>query len=340
MSQSGEVIPPVLLPPLEVALAKGVKGIPPAAALPGQMLFEPKFDGYRVLIFRDRDRTSLWSRQGKDLTRYFPELVKASVSMIPAGCIVDGEALVWSEGRLHFEALQRRLSAGKEGLRRLVLELPANFVGFDVLGVAGQDARGLPLTDRRALLEELATHWAPPLSVSPQTADRELARQWFEGVAGARLEGLVVKSSIQPYAGGKRIWLKYKHTETVDVVCAAVTGPITQPSAIIAGLPVDGELRIVGRSTVLSTRTALSLAPHLSAPSGAHPWPEEISESALNRFSKDKGPVRLTLVEPVVVEVSADVAWSGQSFRHPLRYLRIRPELDPAAVELPAHLPV
>ncbi|MFC9336422.1 hypothetical protein [Arthrobacter sp. NPDC057009] len=150
MTRSGEVTASALRPPLEVVLAKAVKGIPAPAALPGQMLFEPKFDGYRALIFRDQDRVRLWSRQGKDLTRYFPDLEEAAAAMIPPGCVVDGEAVVWSEGRLNFEALQRRLSAGREGLRSMLVELPANFVGFDILGVAGQDARGLTLSDRRA----------------------------------------------------------------------------------------------------------------------------------------------------------------------------------------------
>ncbi|MFF2842490.1 hypothetical protein [Paenarthrobacter sp. NPDC057981] len=113
---------------------------------------------------------------------------------------------------------------------------------------------------------------------------------------------------------------------------------MTLPQAIIVGLPVAAILRIVGRSTVLSTRAGRELGRHLRPGQPGHPWPEEISETSLNRFSKDKGPVHLTLVEPIVVEVAADVAWSGKSFRHPLSLLRVRPELDPADVELPPHL--
>lgn len=135
-----------------------------------------------------------------------------------------------------------------------------------------------------------------------------------------------------------QIRLKLKHKDVLDVVCAAVIGSLTQPQAIVAGLPVDGQLRIVGRSTVLSTRTGRELGRQLTPARPGHPWPEEISETSLNRFSNDKGPVHLTLVEPLVVEVSADVAWSGTSFRHPLAYQRARPELDPADVELPPHI--
>ncbi len=131
--------------------------------------------------------------------------------------VVDGEAVVWSGGRLDVEALQRRLIAGK-GLRALVRELPASFAGFDVLSVAGHDTRALPLRDRRALLEELATEWSPPLSLSPTTSDPETAKQWMNDLAAAGVEGLLIKSSKQPYESGKRAWFKYKTRTSVDIV--------------------------------------------------------------------------------------------------------------------------
>jgi hypothetical protein len=129
--------------------------------------------------------------------------------------------------------------------------------------------------------------------------------------------------------------LKYKRRWETDVVCGAVVGPINRPREIVAGLPMDGELRIVGRSSVLSARDSTALARWLRSPSGPHPWPEEVKGSALDRFNRDASPVALTLVEPVVVEVSADTAWSGQSFRHALRFRRVRPELPPEEVLLP-----
>ncbi|SLK00865.1 ATP dependent DNA ligase domain-containing protein [Arthrobacter sp. P2b] len=302
------------------------------------MLFEPKFDGYRVLIFRDHDRVSIWSRQGKELTRYFPDLAEAAASMIPPGCVIDGEAVVWSDGRLNFEALQRRLSGGKERLRTIALAQPASFVGFDVLGVAGQDARDMPLSQRRALLEELATIWAPPLSLSPQTTDRDLAQQWFEGLAGAGMEGLMAKSSTQTYTGGKRIWLKSKHISELDVICGAVIGPIERPTEIVAGLPIDHELRIVGRSSPLKAADSRALARWLTSPTTIHPWPTMVKGTTLDRFNRDASPTQLTLVDPVVIEVLTDAAWSGQSFRHSLRFRRVRPELEPADVEVPPRL--
>lgn len=282
---------------------------------------------------------SLWFRQGKDLTRYFPDLEEAAAAIIPLGCVVDGEAVVWSEVRLNFEALQRRLSAGREGLRSMVVEVPANFVGFDVLGVAGQDARALPLIDRRALLEELATQWSPPLSLSPQTTDRELARQWFEGLAGAGMEGLVAKSSSQAYFAGKRIWLKAKHVSELDVVCAAVIGPLRRPTEIVAGLPIGGELHIVGLSSALKPVDARPIVPWLRPPAGTHPWPSTVKGTTLDRFNRDASPVELTLVDPLVVEVMADTAWSGQAFRHALRFRRVRPELRWDEVSSPFDAP-
>jgi hypothetical protein len=127
-----------------------------------------------------------------------------------------------------------------------------------------------------------------------------------------------------------------KHRDVLDVVCGAVIGSRSQPIAFAAGLPIGGKLRIVGRSSVLSGKAGRELARYLRPPAGVHPWPEVISQGVLDRFSKERGPVTLTLVEPVVVEVSADVAWSGRSFRHSLRYLRARPELSPETVAPPS----
>lgn len=279
----------------------------------------------------------MWSRQGKELTRYFPDLVAAAVEQIPSGCVVDGEALIWSGDRLDFNSLQQRMTTSRQALPAFVRERPASFAAFDLLAVAGHDIRGVPLSDRRALLEELAGNWSRPLNLSPATSDRGLALTWFEDLAAAGIEGLVIKGAGQTYAP-ERIWLKVKHRDVLDVVCGAVIGSRTQPTAVVAGLPFGDRLRIVSRSTVLSAKTARELGKHLRPPAADHPWPEELNPGVLDRFSKEKGPVHLTLVEPVVVEVSADVAWSGRAFRHPLRLLRVRPDLPPGEVRPSAHL--
>lgn len=328
-------LPTGLVPPVKVALARAINTMPRGDTTHGAHLFEPKWDGYRSVAVRDDQGATLWSRQGKELSGYFPELCSAIVSAVPPGCVIDGEAVIWSQGRLNFTALQQRLGAGPKTLPGLVAASPANYVAFDVLAVAGHDARDLPLSQRRALLEELANVWEPPLSLSPATTDREIAAQWFEDLPPTGIEGLIIKDLNQPYTPGARSWLKLKHRETLDIICGAVIGPINQPSEIVAGLVLDGKLRIVGRSTPLKARDSRELARWLHPPVGGHPWPARVKGTALDRFNRDKEPVTLTLVEPLVVEVSADTAWSGRSFRHPLRLLRARPELSTADVTLP-----
>ncbi len=144
-----------------------------------------------------------------------------------------------------------------------------------------------------------------------------------------------IKGAGQSYEGGQRQWLKIKHRDTVDVVCAAVIGPLTRPEAIVSGLPIDGKLRIVGRSAPLKAAAAKLLGSQLQPGGPDHPWPHRVKSMILDRFNADAGETELTLVEPIVVEVSADTAMTGSSFRHAVRFIRARPELDPAAVEPP-----
>lgn len=312
--------------------------MPAVGALPGGCMYEPKWDGFRSVILAGADGVSLWSRQGRDLSKYFPDLLEAAAAQIPPGCVLDGEAVIWTDDKLDFDALQRRLVTSRAALPGLIQERPASFAAFDLLAVAGNDIRGLPLAERRELLEQLAADWEPPLNLSPVTGDRDEALKWFEELHHAGLEGLVVKGAGQPYQGAVRGWIKVKRREVVDVVCAAVIGSIARPQYIVAGLPVEGRLRIVGRSAPLSAKASRELAAYLRPPAGAHPWPEVVTETMLSRFSKDKGPVTLTLVEPLVVEISADTAWTGNAFRHSVRYQRPRPELAVDDVRLPDRL--
>lgn len=145
------------------------------------------------------------------------------------------------------------------------------------------------------------------------------------------------KGAGQQYEGGVRQWLTVKHWDTIDVVCTAVTGRRDRPTAIVAGLPINGELSIVGTTSALGRSAAGALSRQLHTPRPDHPWPEDVQRT-VHRFASGKEPVKLTRVEPLVVEVSVDVTWTGKSFRQPLRYLRARPDLDPAAVQLPEHL--
>ncbi len=310
--------------PPALALARAVPKIPAPDALPGGCVYEQKWDGYRLGIVRTEDSTVLWSRQGKDLTRYFPDLAAAAEDHIPPGFIVDGEAVIWTDDRLNFEALQKRLATSKKNLPAVVSERPASFVAFDLLQAVGTDIRNFPLSDRRELLEELASWWEPPLDLSPTTTDPAKATRWFETMPATGIEGLVIKGAAQEYLGAERQWLKVKHRETFDVVCAAVIGPINRPEMVVAGLHIDDQLRIVGRSSVLKASTSKALAAHLTPGSADHPWPVEVKSGAIDRFNSTNSTTILTLVEPLVVEVSADTAFSGSSRtaawrRHPSR---------------------
>lgn len=315
----------------ELALAR------PAFRLPtpggdASVWMEPKWDGYRVAIVRDEDGARLWSRQGKELTVAFPEISAAAVDQIPPGCVVDGELVMWSSGRLVFDELQRRMASRGRRAEQLMRELPASFVAFDVLAVADRDIRHHALSVRRMLLDELAVSWRPPLSLSPGTTDTELAFEWFDSMADAGIEGVVVKPLDGAYSPGQRAWVKVKRRETVDVVVGAVIGPLQRPEAVVVGIHVDGTLRIAGRSTPLTARAAQLLGELLQAPVGEHPWPAVVKRGAVDRFNAGREPVALTLVQPIVAEVSADAARSGYSFRHAVRFLRPRPDLDPREV--------
>lgn len=186
------------------------------------------------------------------MSKYFPDLLEAAAAQIPPGCVLDGEAVVWAGDELDFDALQRRLVTSKATLPGLIQERPASFAAFDMLAVAGHDIRGLDLAERRELLEQLAADWEPPLNLSPVTRDRDEALRWFEELHHAGLEGLVVKGAGQSYQGAFRQWIRVKRRESVDVVCGAVIGPIDKPQCIVVGLPVEGRLRIVGRSAPLA----------------------------------------------------------------------------------------
>ena len=316
------------LPP-RLALARMAAELPGVNALPGGCVYEPKWDGFRVVLAIDDDVT-LWSRRGTDLTTAFPELRDAAVAAVPPGCILDGEAVVWGNGRLDFDALQRRNGVGAKRAAQLARTEPASFVAFDVLAVAGYDARPHPYARRRELLEELASRWEPPLSVSPTTRSLSEAREWSESMAAAGIEGIVAKGSAQPYLEDQRQWIKVKRRQTIDVI-----GPMQRPEAVVIGLPFDGELHIVGRSAPLRPDASRALASQLHPPAGPHPWPEVVSPGAIDRFNAGRDPVQLTLIDPLVVEVSADIALSGRAFRHSVRYLRARPELDIAEVAAP-----
>ena len=320
-------LPPELAGPVAVQLSKPIATIPPANALPGGCLYEPKWDGYRLVVVRTASSTRLWSKQGRDLTDRFPDVAAAALAQVPAGTVLDGEVVIWHGDRLDFGLLQQRMVAAPGRMGALVAAHPASYVAFDVLAAGGSDLRGQRLARRRAELERLAARWAPPLQLSPATSDPAEARQWFTDFRPAGVEGLVAKGAGTRYAPGRREWLKVKSWETTEVLAGGVIGPIDRPSQLVAGRYRDGELVVVGRTSPLSPRQAAELAAVLSPAGDDHPWPDRIGTG---RFGGGKLSVPLTRVTPsAVVEVSADAALLAGVFRHPLRFVRVRPDLAP-----------
>jgi ATP-dependent DNA ligase len=323
-------LPPDLAGPVAVELAKSVRAIPPPNALPGGCRYEPKWDGYRLVIVRSARSTRLWSKQGRDLTDRFPDIAAAAVAQVPAGTVVDGEVVVWNGSRLDFGLLQQRMGTSPGRIGALVATAPASYVAFDLIAAGGTDLRRRTLRARREELESLAGRWAPPLQLSPLTADVEEARAWFTDFRAAGVEGLVVKGASGRYAPGRREWLKVKSWETTEVIAGGVIGPIERPSQLVAGLVRDGELVVVGRTSPLSPRQAEELAAVLTPAGPDHPWPDRIGTG---RFGGGRLSVPLTKVAPdVVVEVSADAALQAGVFRHPMRFVRVRTDLHPEDV--------
>ncbi|MGZ4505878.1 MAG: ATP-dependent DNA ligase [Blastococcus sp.] len=320
-------LPPGLAGPVAVQLSKPVATIPPADALPGGCLYEPKWDGYRLVVVRTASSTRLWSKQGRDLTDRFPDVAAAALAQVPAGTVLDGEVVIWHDDRLDFGLLQQRMVTAPGRIGALAAAYPASYVAFDLLAAGGADLRGQRLTRRRAELARLAARWAPPLQLSPATTDPDEARQWFTDFRPAGVEGLVAKGAGTRYAPGRRDWLKVKSWETTEVLAGGVIGPIDRPSQLVAGRYRHGELVVVGRTGPLSPRQAAELAAVLTPAGENHPWPDRIGTG---RFGGGRLSVPLTRVTPsAIVEVSADAALQAGVFRHPLRFVRVRPDLRP-----------
>lgn len=314
-------------------LCKAQEAIPTAAAMVGGTVLEPKWDGFRsALQVTPEGRVTYWSRNKTDLSTAFPDLVEAARDQVPAGVVLDGEVVVWVDGRLSFDHLQQRMASRPAAVARLAREQPASYVAFDILAVDGMDVRGLRWRDRRQLLDELAPGFEPPIQVSPYTEDQDVALEWFTALASAGVEGLVAKGAATRYRPGERgSWVKIKHRSQVDGIVGAVIGSVRRPESIVVGrYTVDGVLRIVGRSIALTSQQAKELAAALTeVPGSGHPWPAEIGGGHFGG-----GKVAITHVDPVlVVEVAADTALQAGRHRHALRLLRVRTDLAPEDVD-------
>ena len=202
------------MPPVSPMLAKSVSSIPPGAS------YEPKWDGFRSICFRDGDEVELGSRNERPMTRYFPELVAAAIAELPDRCVIDGEIIIATDGGLDFEALQQRMHPAASRVRMLAEQTPASFIAFDLLALGDDDYTQRPFSERRAALVDALAGVGPSIHVTPATTDLATAQRWFSEFEGAGLDGVVAKPLTSPYQPDKRVMFKIKHERTADCVVA------------------------------------------------------------------------------------------------------------------------
>jgi len=327
-------------PPLEPMLAKLSTDIPPE----GGWIFEPKWDGFRALVFKSGDEVYLQSRDLKPLGRYFPELEVTLRERLPARCVLDGEIVIATGDRLDFDALLQRIHPAASRVKMLAEQSPSSFVAWDLLAEGDEDLRAVPQGERRARLEKLLGDAQPPVYVTPATRDPALAREWFETFEGAGLDGVMAKPDAIGYQPGKRAMLKIKHQRTADCVVAGFRwykgGKGTLVGSLLLGLyDSAGVLHHVGIASSFKQTERAKLADMLRPlTEGAredHPWrdwaewqDQETSQrlpGATSRWNRGKDlswePIRLGLV----CEVSYDHL-QGTRFRHATHLKRWRPD--------------
>ena len=223
-----------VMPPVQPMLAKLARELP----VGDSMVFEPKWDGFRCIVFRDGDEVELGSRNERPLTRYFPELLEPLRQSLPDKCVVDGEIVIAAPGGLDFDALQLRLHPAESRVRKLAGEIPSSFVAFDLLAEGADDLRSAPFSERRRRLEAALADAAPPIFLTPATTDAAVARDWFDRFEGAGLDGVVAKRLDLPYRENERSMVKVKHERTADCVVAGFrwhkSGPIIGSMATAA----------------------------------------------------------------------------------------------------------
>lgn len=306
--------------------------------LPHGWVAEPKWDGFRALVARWSDgRVLIRSRHGIDLTSGFPEIAEAA-KVLPAQAgdvLFDGELVIWHEGRLAFEPLQSRLGRTAATARRLAASAPASLVIFDLLHAGGQSTADLRYRERRALLEGLFTdlHLEPPWTLCPASSDPAQVATWLQAWLPLGIEGACFKDPEQHYQPGRRGWLKYRVRSSTEAIIGAVTGTLARPESLLLGrFDAHGSLRFAGRTTPLGASVSTALASQLTPAETGHPW---TGRQFKTRW-KPTTPTEATFVEPdIVAEISADTARGPDgSWRHLVRLLRTRPDLDPADAPL------
>jgi ATP-dependent DNA ligase len=326
-----------VMPPVKPMLAKSVPEVPASDAIEGGFIYEPKWDGFRAIVFRDGDEVEIGSRNEKPLTRYFPDIVDAVKLALPPRCVVDGEIVVPRDGRLDFEGLQGRIHPADSRVRRLAVETPAQLIAFDLLAVGDESLMASPFADRRSALEQAVTP-TDNVHLTPATHDDAIAREWFIRFEGAGLDGVVAKPLRLPYSPDKRVMLKIKHDRTADCVLAGFrwhkSGPIV--GSLILGLYEEGRLRHVGvaASFPMKRRAELveELAPLRVGAEVDHPWLEgDLGPGGTpNRWNAGKDMSFEPLRPERVIEVAYD-QMEGSRFRHTAQFRRWRDDRDPTS---------
>jgi ATP-dependent DNA ligase len=331
-----------VMPPVAPMLAKSVKDIPT-----GAMSYEPKWDGFRSIVFRDGAEVEIGSRNERPMTRYFPEVVDAVLANVPERCVIDGEIVIpdADDRRLDFEALLQRIHPADSRVRLLAEQTPASFVAFDLLALGDEDYTGVPFERRRAVLESALADASAPIFVTPATRDRDTAVRWFSQFEGAGLDGVVAKPLSVTYQPDKRVMFKIKHERTADCVVAGYRVHKSGPDAIgslLLGLYDDAgrlaSVGVVGAFPMAMRRQLFKEVQPLVTTFDGHPWnwagefagvrnPREAEGSRWNA-GKD-----LSFV-PLRPERVAEVRYEhmeGTRFRHTAQWVRWRDDRDPTS---------
>jgi ATP-dependent DNA ligase len=329
------------VPPVEPMLAKLAEELPAEEGF----LFEPKWDGFRAIIFRRGSDVYIQSRDLRPLDRYFPELHDALIDCLPSDCVLDGEIVIATGHGLDFDALQLRLHPAASRVAKLAAETPASFVAFDVLGMDDANLMAQPQEERRAALEQLLRDVGPPVHLTPMTRERKIAAQWLARFEGAGLDGVVAKPVALSYQPGKRAMIKVKHVRSADCVVAGFRwykGGKDAVGSLLLGLyDAHGVLQHVGVTssfpTAVRKQLVAELTPLRKNALAGHPWREWAQASdegvrmpgAQSRWSAGKDLSWEPLRPERVCEVKYDHL-QGDRFRHAAIFLRWRPDKAPA----------
>lgn len=329
-------------PPLAPMLSAAADSLPEGDG----WLFEPKWDGFRTLVFRDGDELMLQSRDEKPMNRYFPELVAPLLAALPERCVVDGEVVIVGEHGLDFEALLLRIHPAASRVKLLAAQTPASYVAWDLLALGDEDLREVPLERRRAMLEKGMAKVSAPVHLSPATRDRALAEDWFTRFEGAGLDGVMAKRLDSPYRAGERTMIKVKHARTADCVVAGFrwhkNGPGTMVGSLLLGLYDDeGKLHHVGVTAAFTNamrkQLVEELAPLREKALENHPWRDwaeamhdagQRLPGASSRWNRGKDLSWEPLRPERVCEVAYD-HMQGTRFRHGARFVRWRFDKGP-----------